>query len=76
MTGASGATYSITLPSSAILTSGGDTMTVDTYTDDAGATPTLVGGSDTFNVGATLHVGATQAAGTYSGTFSVTVHYN
>ncbi len=44
--------------------------------DDAGATPTRVGGSDTFNVGATLHVGATQAAGTYSGTVAVTVSYN
>ncbi len=44
--------------------------------DDAGATPTLAGGSDTFNVGATLHVGATQAVGTYSGTFAVTVIYN
>ncbi len=76
VTGASGANYSITLPSSATLTSGGNTMTVDTYTDDAGATPTLVGGSDTFNVGATLHVGATQVSGTYSGTFAVTVNYN
>ncbi len=44
--------------------------------DDAGACPTLVGGSDTFNVGATLNVGAAQASGTYSGTFAVTVNYN
>ncbi len=76
VTGASGANYSITLPSSATLSSGGNTMTIDTFNHDAGATPTLVGGSDTFNVGATLHVGATQASGTYSGTFSVTVNYN
>ena len=76
VTGEGGNTYSITLPSSATLTSGGDTMTIDTFTDDAGATPTLSGGSDTFNVGATLNVGATQAGGTYSGTFSVTVNYN
>ena len=68
--------YFITLPSSATLTSGANTMTIDTFTDDAGASPTLPGGSDTFNVGATLNVGATQAAGTYSGTFSVTVNYN
>ena len=76
VTGEAANTYSITLPSSATLTSGGDTMTIDTFTDDAGATPTLSGGSDTFNVGATLNVGATQASGTYSGTFSVTVNYN
>ncbi len=44
--------------------------------DAAGASPALVGGSDTFNVGATLSVSNTQAAGTYSGTFTVTVNYN
>ncbi len=76
VTGASGQAYFITLPSSATLTSGGDTMNVDTFNHDAGASPSLVGGSDTFNVGATLHVGPTQAAGTYSGTFTVTVNYN
>ncbi len=77
VTGEGGHTYSITLPSSATLTSGGDTMTIDTFTDDAGGAPSLSGaGSDTFNVGATLNVGATQAAGTYSGTFAVTVNYN
>ncbi|MCH6590185.1 MAG: DUF4402 domain-containing protein, partial [Proteobacteria bacterium] len=61
VTGEGGNTYSITLPSSATLTSGGDTMTIDTFNHDAGGTPTLSGGSDTFNVGATLNVGATQA---------------
>ncbi len=76
VTGAVGQAYSITLPSSTTLTSGGDTMNVDTFNHDAGGTPTLPGGSDTFNVGATLNVGATQAAGTYSGTFAVTVNYN
>ncbi len=76
VTGEGASTYSITLPSSATLTSGGDTMTIDTFNHDAGGTPTLSGGSDTFNVGATLNVGATQAGGTYSGTFSVTVNYS
>ena len=76
VTGDPGANYSITFPSSATLTSGGDTMTVDTFKHDAGVTPTLVGGSDTFNVGATLNVGATEADGTYSGTFDVTANYN
>ncbi|MEE8223375.1 MAG: DUF4402 domain-containing protein [Alphaproteobacteria bacterium] len=77
VTGGNNAAYFITLPSSATLSSGGDTMTVDTFTHDAGPTPTLSGGgSQTFNVGATLNVGATQAVGTYSGTFDVTVIYN
>ncbi len=77
VTGEGNANYSITFPSSATLTSGANTMTIDTFTDDAGASPKLPpGGSETFNVGATLNVGATQAAGTYSCTFSVTVNYN
>ncbi len=77
VTGEGNANYSITLPSSATLTSGANTMTIDTFTDDAGANPRRPGGgSETFNVGATLNVGATQAAGTYSGTFSVTVNYS
>ena len=71
-----GQAYVITLPSSTTLSSGGNTMTVDTFTHDAGASPSLAGGSDAFNVGATLNVGATQVAGTYSGTFAVTVNYN
>ncbi|MFB3150089.1 MAG: DUF4402 domain-containing protein [Alphaproteobacteria bacterium] len=78
VTGASGQAYSITLPlnGTVALTGPGAPMAVDAFTDDAGANPILVGGSDTFNVGATLNVGATQASGTYSGTFSVTVNYN
>ena len=69
--------YAITLPASATITSGANTMTVDNFTHDAGGSPTLDGtGNDGFNVGATLNVGASQPAGSYSGTFSVTVDYN
>jgi len=68
--------YFITLPSSTTLSSGANTMTIDTFNHDAGASPKTNGGGDTFNVGATLNVGAAQAAGAYSGTFTVTVSYN
>ena len=37
-------------------------------------TITLAGG-DSFSVGGTLNVGANQADGAYSGTFTVTVDY-
>jgi len=40
------------------------------------ATGTLVGGNAYIYVGATLVVGASQAAGTYTGTVAVTVDYN
>ncbi len=76
VTGDSGANYSVTLPSTADLTSGANTMTVDTFTDDTGPNTKLSGGSDTFNVGATLNVAADQAPGSYSGTYSVTVNYD
>ena len=78
VTGGPGQAYSITLPpdGTVTLTGLGAPMGVDAFNHDAGGTPTLVGGSDTFNVGATLNVGAAQAADTYSGTFAVTVNYN
>lgn len=76
VTGLSGVTYSITLPASHIISSGGNNMTVDTFTNNA--TGTLTGGTETFGVGATLHVGSAQPAGTYTNGsgFTVTVNYN
>lgn len=71
VTGASGATYSVTVDASVNLTGPG-TMTA-TLTNDGGGS--LTGGTDTFNVGGTLAVGANQAAGSYTGTYSVAVNY-
>ena len=79
VTGLADATYSITLPAGALtITSGANTMTVDTWTSSPTPTGTLTGGTETLTVGATLNVGASQPAGTYvSGTpFDVTVTYN
>lgn len=75
--GQANATYSITLPASATVTSGANSMTVDTFTSNPSGTGNLgAGGSQTLNVGGTLNVGASQATGSYTGTFSVTVTYN
>lgn len=75
--GAPGAAYTLTLPGSANITSGSDTMLVDNFTTSlGGSTGTLIGGADTFQMGATLNVAAAQAVGTYNGTFTVTVEYN
>ena len=80
VTGAAAYTYAITLPAAATtITFGANTMTVDTWTSTPSGTGTLsAGGSQALTVGGTLHVGASQAAGTYiSGTpFTVTVNYN
>ena len=70
--------FDILLPSAPIALTGssGGIMTADTFTTNSG--PNNVSGSTTppptpFSVGATLHVGANQRGGTYSGTFTVTV---
>ena len=79
VTGQGTSTYSITLPVAATtITSGANTMTVDTWTSNPTPTGALTAGTQTLSVGATLHVAASQAAGTYvSGVpFTVTVNYN
>jgi hypothetical protein len=79
-------TYTITLPASAatINETGGASMTIDTWTSSvattagAGSLSGTLGsaGAQSFYVGGTLHVAATQVAANYTGTFSVTVAYN
>jgi len=71
-------TYSISLPGSAVLTAGANTMTVDTFTSNPSGTGQLqlIIGTQVLTVGATLRVGASQNSGSYSGTFNVTVVYN
>jgi uncharacterized protein DUF4402 len=70
-------TYHITLPSSIALSSGGSSMTVNTFTSTPSGSGTFpLAGTQTLTVGATLQVGAVQAPGTYSGSFNVTVSYN
>lgn len=77
VSGQASATYAITLPSSATITSGGNNMTVNTFTSSPSSTGTLsAGGSQTLSVGATLQVGSSQATGSYTGSFNVTVAYN
>lgn len=85
-TSAASITYTITLPTTAVtLTgpSGSTAMTVTNFTiTSTGSTATGTAGqytrqtsasnADSFGVGATLNVGATQAAGRYAGTFNVT----
>jgi hypothetical protein len=79
VTGADGYSYAITLPSAALtITSGGNTMTVDTFTSSPSGTGSLSGGSEDLSVGATLNVAGGQPAGTYTSAtpFTVTVNYN
>lgn len=80
VTGQGGYTYAVTLPSSATLSDGAttpNTMTVGSFTSNPASTGTLsASGSQALKVGATLNVGVSQVAGTYTGNFSVSVDYN
>lgn len=76
--GAASATYTLTMPGSITLNGPGTAMTVDSFTYSSGMagsrTLNLVG-TETFQVGGTLHLGINQAAGAYTGTYLVTVAY-
>jgi hypothetical protein len=83
--GYGGETVQISVPTAPVtLTDGGSaSMTAASFASSAagpGNTVTLSGsggtGSATVYVGATLSVGANQAAGSYSGQFTVTANYN
>ena len=86
VSGASGATYSITHGGVSALarSAGPETMPMTRFSDVTGANATagnvaggtLNAGAQSIYVGATLAVGANQAAGAYTGTISVTVEYN
>ena len=84
VTGTVGHTYNITSLSgiSCITSSGGNNMTIDTFTSnpvaDGTATGSLTTGSQILYVGATLHILAAQPSGTYpSGTgFTIQVQIN
>jgi hypothetical protein len=71
--------YTIILPASTTLTSGGGfTMTVNTFLSNPSGSGTTSAAThtQTLNVGATLQVGANQRPGTYTGMFTVTVNQN
>lgn len=72
--GAGSATTTLSLSASQItLTSGANSMTVDLVKT---ADQALSSGAATYYVGGTLNVGANQAVGNYTGTFTATVQYN
>ncbi len=77
--GEGGQTFSISVPATFDMTSGGDTFTVTLVA--SAATGTLSGaigsgGTATFGVGGNFTLPSTQASGQYSGTFTATVAYN
>jgi spore coat protein U-like protein len=85
VSGAAGAGYSITHGGTSTLsrTGGPDSMPMTKFSavgaangPGGAAGGILNGGAQTIYIGATLDVGANQAAGAYTGTVAVTVEYN
>ena len=83
VTGTKGVSVLVTLPTAAStlylggVTTSLDKMTLDQFNDDptGGFQLDAVTGKAKFNVGGRLTVASAQAAGTYSGTFAVSVEY-
>lgn len=76
LSGAATYTAVMTIPATATLTSGANSMTA-TLSNSLVANKMVLTGTaaDVFYVGGSLAVGATQATGSYTGTFTVTVAY-
>lgn len=75
-TGTASTAVTISFSSGDVLTGPGTDMALGNFSHDAGGSPAFDGtGNLSFNVGADLTVNATQAAGTYNGTYTVTVDY-
>jgi hypothetical protein len=81
VTGNKSVTYAITLPANGTVKISNGTpaqdMNVRAFTCSSPLSTSLdASGSGNFTVGATLDVAGSQAAGTYTGTYDVTVAYN
>ena len=77
VTGTPSLAYSVVLPPSATLSAAAASMTADGFSADNGGAGVLdSGGRAVLRVGATLHVGASQSGGAYSGSFLVVVSAN
>lgn len=69
-------TFSITVPASTAITSGANTLTVTLSPTVSGTQTMAVGGTLSLGVGSTTTLTSTQASGSYSGSFTVTIAYN
>jgi len=78
--GTKGSGYSINLPTADVdLASGANHMQVNTFTSNKASNKSTIDGGtgfDNFTVGAVLNLDNGQPAGSYTGTYNVTVNYN
>jgi fructose-specific component phosphotransferase system IIB-like protein len=75
VTGYLNSAYTVAIDSSVVLASSEDKMEADLAVV-GGTSRNLSDGKGSFDVNGTLTIAASQAAGTYTGTYNVTVNYN
>jgi hypothetical protein len=75
VTGTSGETVSVKIDNPSIKLSDGSGNAMGVTLSTSTSSMTLTGGAGTFKVAGVLSVGANQAAGNYSGQYSVSVNY-
>lgn len=75
VTGNTGQSFSVTLPASATISNGNNSMTVSNFTSSCSVSCVLSNFTHTFKVGGTLTVPANAAIGEYTGTYSVSITY-
>ena len=77
MTGTANCTYSFSLPGATDITSGGGSLKLSNFTLSPSSSFTLNGsGYQDIDIGATLESQGSQAAGSYSGFFTIEFEYN
>jgi len=74
VTGQSGYSYNITVPASVTMSDGGSNSMTATLSGSK-SSGTITDGTDSFTVGGVLTVAGSQAAGSYTGSFTVEVAY-
>jgi len=77
-TGEPNKSFYISLPTSSVMTDDrGNEMSVDNFSATSGQVATFnATGNQELSVGATLHVNPNQALGDYTGSMTVSIHYN
>lgn len=75
VTGAANSGYSVILPSSVNINNGSRSLTINNFTSSCTNCTLGRGGSGAFSVGGTLSVPSGTSAGTYSGSYTVSVVY-
>ncbi len=75
VTGNTGQSFDVSLPATASISNGSDTLTIDNFTSSCTTNCVLENGAHTFTVGGTLTVPGGSSVGEYTGSYPVSITY-